>query len=222
MKETLAVRMRPNHIDEIIGQEHLVGDGKIIRRMVDANQVASMILYGPPGTGKTSMAYAIAKSTNIPIRSLNAVTNKKKDMEIVVEEAKMMGQVMLILDEVHRLDKGKQDFLLPHLESNLITMIGCTTSNPYHAINPAIRSRCHLFELKPLEIEQIKEAIVHTLENEDDGYGTVDILLEDEALNHFAYSGNGDLRAVLNGLELAVSSTPKNNDGVIHITLDVA
>ena len=222
MKETLAVRMRPNHIDEIIGQEHLVGDGKIIRRMVDANQVASMILYGPPGTGKTSMAYAIAKSTNIPIRSLNAVTNKKKDMEIVVEEAKMMGQVMLILDEVHRLDKGKQDFLLPHLESNLITMIGCTTSNPYHAINPAIRSRCHLFELKPLEIEQIKVAIDRVLHDKECGYGDVNVLIDNEALDHFAYSTNGDLRAVLNGIELAVSSTPKDASGTIHITLEDA
>src|SRR5690625_2953431 len=222
MKETLAVRMRPNHIDEIIGQEHLVGDGKIIRRMVDANQVASMILYGPPGTGKTSMAYAIAKSTNIPIRSLNAVTNKKKDMEIVVEEAKMMGQVMLILDEVHRLDKGKQDFLLPHLESNLITMIGCTTSNPYHAINPAIRSRCHLFELKPLEIEQIKVAIDRVLHDKECGYGDVNVIIDNEALDHFAYSTNGDLRAVLNGIELAVSSTPKDASGTIHITLEDA
>src|SRR5690625_4516149 len=150
--------MRPNHIEDIIGQEHLVGEGKIIRRMVEAKKIASMILFGPPGTGKTSMAYAIAKSLSLPIRKLNAVVDKKKDLEIVVEEAKMTGQVVLILDEVHRLDKAKQDFLLPLLEDNLITLIGCTTSNPYHSINPAIRSRCHLFELYSLEIEQIGRA----------------------------------------------------------------
>lgn len=218
----LAVKMRPNHIDEMIGQEHIVGEGKIIRRMVDSNQIASMILYGPPGTGKTSLAYAIAKSLALPVRKLNAVINKKKEMEIVVEEAKMTGQVILILDEVHRLDKAKQDFLLPHLENNLITMIGCTTSNPYHAINPAIRSRCHLFELFPLTNKQIKAAIINALSDKERGFGNLDITLEDKALEHFATCTNGDLRAVLNGVELAVSSTPKNEHGEITITLDDA
>jgi len=218
----LAVKMRPNHIEDIIGQEHLVGEGKIIRRMVEAKKIASMILFGPPGTGKTSMAYAIAKSLSLPIRKLNAVVDKKKDLEIVVEEAKMTGQVVLILDEVHRLDKAKQDFLLPHLEENLITLIGCTASNPYHSINPAIRSRCHLFELKALQVEQIKGAIKQTLQDDTNGYGTYNVTLTDDALNHFAISTNGDLRAVLNGLELAVSSTPANENGEIEITLEVA
>src|SRR5699024_9857343 len=216
------VKMRPKHINEIIGQEHLVGDGKIIKRMVDAQRIASMILFGPPGTGKTSMAYAIAQSLSLPIRKLNAVIDKKKDLEIVVEEAKMSGQIVLILDEVHRLDKAKQDFLLPHLEDNLLTLIGCTTSNPYHSINPAIRSRCHLFELKPLTIDHIKQAIIWTLKDEENGYGSLDIELTEDALDHFAYSGNGDLRAVLNGLELAVSSTPKDTNDKVHISLEVA
>src|SRR5699024_8851611 len=158
-QKPLAFRMRPKHINEIIGQEHLVGKGKILSRMIQAERLASMILFGPPGTGKTSMAFALAKSLQLPVRMLNAVVDKKKDMEIVVEEAKMSGQVVLVLDEVHRLDKAKQDFLLPHIESNLVTLIGCTTSNPYHSINPAIRSRCHLFELHPLTIENIKTAI---------------------------------------------------------------
>lgn len=223
MKQTpLAVRMRPNHISEIIGQEHLVGEGKIIKRMVDAKMIASMILFGPPGTGKTSMAYAIAKSLSLPIRKLNAVIDKKKDMEIVVEEAKMSGQIVLILDEVHRLDKAKQDFLLPHLEENLITLIGCTTANPYHSINPAIRSRCHLFELKPLTRDQIKQAIMNCLNDKENGYGNLKVKLDEDALEHFTFSGNGDLRSVLNGIELAVSSTPKNDDGIIHITIDIA
>lgn len=218
----LALRMRPAHIDQIIGQNHLVGKGKIIYRMVQANRLASMILFGPPGTGKTSMAVALAKSLHVPLKMLNAVTDRKKDMEIVVEEAKMTGHVVLLLDEVHRLDKAKQDFLLPHLESNLITLIGCTTSNPYHSINPAIRSRCHLFELHALTPMDIKTAIKHALSNEDSGYGNENIIISDDALDHFAYSANGDLRAALNGLELAVSSTPNNKKDQIIIELETA
>ena len=221
-QKPLAFRMRPELVTDIIGQEHLVGEGKIINRMVQANQLASMILFGPPGTGKTSMAYALAKSVGLPVKMLNAVADKKKDMEIVVEEAKMMGQVVLILDEVHRLDKAKQDFLLPHLESNLVTLIGCTTSNPYHSINPAIRSRCHLFELHGLTSENVKTAIHRALENSENGYGNKDIVITDPAIDHIANSANGDLRSALNGLELAVASTPENKDNKIIIDLDTA
>ncbi|MEN2465074.1 replication-associated recombination protein A [Ornithinibacillus sp. FSL M8-0202] len=220
--QPLAYRLRPNHISEIIGQEHLVGEGKIINRMVKAEKLASMILYGPPGTGKTSMATAIAKTLKLQVRKLNAVIDKKKDMEIVVEEAKMSGSMVLILDEVHRLDKGKQDFLLPHLESNLITLIGCTTSNPYHAINPAIRSRCHIFELHALTPLDVKKAIQRALTDSDNGYGNEKVILTDEALEHFSQSSGGDMRSALNGLELAVASTPPNQDGEIVINIDIA
>ncbi len=220
--QPLAYRMRPKDINGIIGQDHLVGENKVIRRMVSANQLASMILFGPPGTGKTSMAEALAKSLKLPYRELNAVIDKKKDMEIVVEEAKMSGSMVLILDEVHRLDKAKQDFLLPHLENNLLTLIGCTTSNPYHSINPAIRSRTHLFELNALKPDDVAIALKRALEDKEEGYGNETILISDDALNHFAQSANGDLRAALNGLELAVSSTPANQKDEKNITLEIA
>lgn len=219
--QPLAYRMRPKNIDEIIGQEHLVGQGKIIDRMVKANMLSSMILFGPPGTGKTSMAYALANSVGLPLKILNAVTDKKKDMEIVVEEAKMRGQMVLILDEVHRLDKAKQDFLLPHLESNLLTLIGCTTSNPYHSINPAIRSRCHLFELHGLTIDNVKTALHRAIEQHNDT-SQYELNIEEDALEHLALAANGDLRSSLNGLELAISSTPPTEAGVIELTLDIA
>jgi putative ATPase len=221
-RKPLAYRMRPKDIDGIIGQKHLVGEGKMIRRMVEANMLSSMILFGPPGTGKTSMAMAIAKSLQLPFKLLNAVVDKKKEMEIAVEEAKFSGELVLILDEVHRLDKAKQDFLLPHLESNLITLIGCTTSNPYHSINPAIRSRCHLFELNKLEVEDIKAGLLHALEDTYTGLGKYEVKLEDDALQHFAFISNGDLRSALNGLELAVMSTKPDVDNLIKIDLETA
>src|SRR6476660_2934297 len=168
-QKPLAFRMRPRTIEEVVGQEHLVAEDKIISRMVKAKQLTSMILYGPPGIGKTSIASAIAGSTRYAFRTLNAVTNNKKDMEVVAAEAKMSGKVILLLDEVHRLDKAKQDFLLPYLENGMITLIGATTSNPYHSINPAIRSRCQIFELKSLEIAEIVQALKRALEDDERG-----------------------------------------------------
>lgn len=218
----LAFRMRPRTIEEIIGQKHLVGEGKIIYRMVKAKQLSSMILYGPPGTGKTSIASAIAGSTQFAFRMLNAVTNNKKDMEIVAAEGKMSGKVILLLDEVHRLDKAKQDFLLPHLENGTIVLIGATTSNPYHAINPAIRSRCQIFELKPLSIDEIVISLKRAINDKERGLGAYKIDITEEALNHLATASNGDMRSSLNALELAVVSTEKDENGIVHIDLSTA
>ncbi|ULG73512.1 replication-associated recombination protein A [Macrococcus brunensis] len=212
--EPLAYRMRPHNIDDVIGQKHLVGDKGIIRRMVDARRLSSMILYGPPGIGKTSIARAIAGSTDVKFRQLNAVTDTKKDMQIVAEEAKMSGQVILLLDEIHRLDKAKQDFLLPHLENGRIILIGATTSNPYHAINPAIRSRTQIYELEPLTPADIRMAINRALTDKENGFGNKDIKIDDAAVDHFVQASGGDVRSSLNALELAVLSA----DEPIHIT----
>lgn len=158
MQQPLAYRMRPRTLDEVVGQQHLVGPGKIISRMVKAKMLSSMILYGPPGTGKTSIASAIAGSTKYAFRKLNAATDTKKDLQIVAEEAKMSGTVILLLDEIHRLDKVKQDFLLPHLENGRIILIGATTENPYISINPAIRSRTQIFPVYSLSTDEMKTA----------------------------------------------------------------
>ncbi|MBC2163121.1 replication-associated recombination protein A [Listeria booriae] len=220
--QPLAYRMRPKSLDDIVGQTHLVGKDKIIYRMVKAKQLSSMILYGPPGIGKTSIASAIAGSTKYAFRMLNAVTNNKKDLEIVAAEAKMSGTVILLLDEVHRLDKPKQDFLLPHLESGQIILIGATTSNPYIAINPAIRSRTQIFELKPLSVADIELTMERALADSERGLGTYDVVLDSDAKTHLATASNGDVRSALNALELAVISSEPDDDGKIQVTLEVA
>ncbi|WP_270763581.1 replication-associated recombination protein A [Weissella confusa] len=221
MQQPLAFRMRPRTIEEIVGQQHLVGEGKIINRMVTAKMLSSMILYGPPGTGKTSIASAIAGSTEYAFRILNAATDSKKDLQIVAEEAKMSGTVVLLLDEIHRLDKTKQDFLLPHLESGRIVLIGATTENPYLSILPAIRSRTQIFEVKPLSEDDMKTAIQRALTDKERGLGNFDAVLDDEAERQLVYATNGDLRSALNGLELAVKSTAPSEDGKVHITLPI-
>lgn len=153
--ELLANILRPEKLSDVIGQSHLVGNGKVISNLIHNKVLFSVILYGPPGTGKTSIASAIVHELNMTYRTLNAVVNKKEDFDIVIEEAKMNGSMILVIDEIHRMNKDKQDILLPYLESGLITIIGLTTSNPYHSINPAIRSRCQIFELKPLSTDDI-------------------------------------------------------------------
>ena len=222
MSQPLAYRMRPRKIEEVIGQQHLVGPGKIIDRMVRAQRLTSMILYGPPGTGKTSIASAIAGSTQHAFRVLNAATDSKKDIEVVVEEAKMSGTVILLLDEIHRLNKVKQDYLLPHLESGRVILIGATTENPYISINPAIRSRVQIFEVKPLTSDEIVEGLTNALYDSERGLGHYQVEMDDSTLRHFAHVTNGDIRSALNSLELAVLSTESNEDGKVIITQDIA
>ena len=220
--QPLAFRMRPTCLEEVVGQQHLVAPGKIIARMIAAKQLSSMILYGPPGIGKTSIASAIAGTTKYAFRTLNAATDTKKELQIVIEEAKMSGTVILLLDEIHRLDKPKQDFLLPHLENGRVILIGATTENPYIAINPAIRSRTQIFELIPLTPEEIHQALKRALTDETKGLGNYDVEITDGAMHTLTHFSNGDVRSSLNALELAVKSTPENKDGKIIITEEIA
>ncbi|MFD0845334.1 replication-associated recombination protein A [Streptococcus saliviloxodontae] len=219
MPDNLALRMRPRDISEIIGQEHLVGEGKIIRRMVEANMLSSMILYGPPGIGKTSIASAIAGTTKFAFRTFNATVDSKKRLQEIAEEAKFSGGLVLLLDEIHRLDKTKQDFLLPLLENGNIIMIGATTENPFFSVTPAIRSRVQIFELEPLSNDDIKKAINRAISDKERGF-SFEVKLDADARDFIATATNGDLRSAYNSLDLAVMSTPENDDGLRHITLD--
>lgn len=221
MQQPLAYRMRPTKIEEIVGQQHLVGEGKIIWRMVAAKRLSSMILYGPPGIGKTSIASAIAGSSKYAFRMLNAATDSQKDLQIVAEEAKMSGAVVLLLDEIHRLNKVKQDFLLPYLESGAIILIGATTENPYINVTPAIRSRTQIFQLESLTEADILSAVDRALADKTNGLGQYNVTLNETARQQLARATNGDLRSALNGLELAVLSTKPDDNQQIHITLPI-
>lgn len=212
MDKPLALKLAPNSIREVIGQKHLLGEGKILANLIKNKKLFSMILYGKPGIGKTSIANAIVKDLDVRYRFLNAVINNKKDFDIVIEEAKMYGGIVLIMDEIHRLNKDKQDLLLPQLESGLITLIGMTTSNPYHRINPAIRSRCHLFELHELTTEDILEGLHRAIKHPD----LEGIKIDEETLKYIANLAGNDLRYAYNLLELAFYGT---NDKKITISL---
>ena len=197
----LAYRLRPETLDDIIGQQHLVGEKGIIRKCLEKGTIFSSIFFGPPGIGKTTLAEVIAKELHKPCRRFNAVTGNKKDLDAIFVEADLSGQLILICDEVHRLNKDKQDLLLPHVEKGNIILIGCTTANPYHSINPAIRSRCHLFELKALSKDDVKQALLKAISNKD---GLNDsCTISDEALSLIAEVANGDIRFALNVLELS-------------------
>ncbi|MCI9435434.1 MAG: replication-associated recombination protein A [Bacilli bacterium] len=209
MTEPLAIKMRPKKLDDIVGQQHLIGENKIIRNLVNNKKLFSMILYGKPGIGKTTIATAITEELNLRYRLLNATINNKKDFDVVVEEAKMYGNMVVIMDEIHRLNKDKQDLLLPYLESGLIILIGMTTSNPYHKINPAIRSRCQIFELKELEAEDIKQGLKKVIEKNI----LENIQIDEESINLISRLASGDLRYAYNLLEVAYYST---NDFIIN------
>ncbi|MGE5455532.1 MAG: replication-associated recombination protein A [Ignavibacteriales bacterium] len=201
MNEPLAILLRPTKTSDIIGQEHLIGKDKIITNLVKNKRLFSMILYGKPGIGKTSIAWAIVNELNLRYRMLNAVINNKKDFDIVVEEAKMYKGLVIIMDEIHRLNKDKQDLLLPYLENGLITLIGLTSSNPYHKINPAIRSRCQIFELIELNEDDIIKGIKKAIKVLDN------ITIDSKTIKYIAKLSSGDLRSAYNLLEMAYHST---------------
>ena len=208
--EVLANELRPQNLDDILGQEHIIGKNKIINNLIKNKKMFSMILYGKPGIGKTSIAKAIANELDIPVRFLNATVNNKQDFDIVIAEAKMEGTLLLVVDEIHRMNKDKQDILLPHIESGLIVLIGLTTSNPYHKINPAIRSRCQIFELKSLTEKDIIKGLKRALDKLEG------IKISDDELKYIAALSNGDIRSAYNLLEIAYYSTTDHK-----ITLDI-
>lgn len=205
--EPLAIKMRPKKLNEVIGQAHLIGQNKILTNIAKNKRLFSMILYGKPGIGKTTIALALVQEMNLKYRLLNATINNKKDFDTVVEEAKMYGGLVVLMDEIHRLNKDKQDLLLPYLENGLITLIGMTTSNPYHSINPAIRSRCQIFELKELQKEEIIAGLKRACQSEN----LENIKITDEELSYIASLSAGDLRFAYNLLEMAYVATDDYN-----------
>ena len=234
MKETtlekespLASRMRPATLDEVVGQEHIIGKDKLLYRAIKADKLGSVIFYGPPGTGKTTLARVIANTTSAEFTQLNATTAGKKDMEDVVKAAKdrlgMFGKrTILFVDEIHRFNKGQQDYLLPFVEDGTLVLIGATTENPYFEVNGALISRSIIFELKPLGKEDIKKLLLRAVTDTKKGLGSYQAVLEEDALEFLADISGGDARAALNALELGVLTTARSGDGKIHIDLETA
>jgi len=223
----LAARIRPRTLDEVVGQQHIIGKDKLLYRAIKADKLSSIIFYGPPGTGKTTLAKVIANTTSARFTQINATVAGKKDMEEVVQKAKdeqgMFGKkTILFIDEIHRFNKGQQDYLLPFVEDGTVILIGATTENPYFEVNSALISRSIIFELKPLSREDVKELIRRAVYDPDRGMGAYDAMIDAEAMEFLAELSGGDARHALNAVELGVMTTPRAADGKIHITMEVA
>ena len=223
----LASRLRPTTLDEVVGQQHIVGKDKLLYRAIKADKLSSIIFYEPPGTGKTTLAKVIANTTSAEFMQINATSAGKKDMEEVVAAAKnnqgMYGKkTILFIDEIHRFNKGQQDYLLPFVEDGTIILIGATTENPYFEVNPALLSRSVIFELKKLSTEDIRTLLLRAVNDTEKGMGSYHAQMDDDALEFLADMANGDARAALTAIELGILTTDRSEDGIIHITLDVA
>ncbi len=223
----LASRMRPTTLDEVVGQQHIIGKDKLLYRAIKADKLSSVIFYGPPGTGKTTLAKVIANTTSAEFKQINATVAGKKDMEEVVKEAKdlqgMYGRkTILFIDEIHRFNKGQQDYLLPFVEDGTVILIGATTENPYFEVNSALISRSSIFELKPLEKEDIKVLLRRAVEDTRKGMGSFHAQIDEDALDFLADMAGGDARNALNAIELGILTTDRSEDGIIHITVEVA
>lgn len=223
----LASRMRPKTLDEVVGQKHIIGKNTMLYRAIKADKLSSVIFYGPPGTGKTTLAMVIANTTSSEFTQLNATVAGKKDMEDVVKRAKdlqgMYGRrTILFIDEIHRFNKGQQDYLLPFVEDGTIILIGATTENPYFEVNGALLSRSIIFELRALSQENIRTLILRAVNDCDKGMGNYGAVIDDDALEFLSDMAGGDARSALNAVELGILTTPKSDDGYIHLTLDVA
>ena len=222
----LASRIRPRTLDEVVGQEHIIGKDKLLYRAIQADKLSSLIFYGPPGTGKTTLAKVIANTTSANFTQMNATVAGKKDMEAVVKQAQtdlgMYGKkTILFIDEIHRFNKGQQDYLLPFVEDGTVILIGATTENPYFEVNSALLSRSIIFELLPLTREDIRRLLIRAVTDEKRGMGSYHPVLDEDALEFLADMAGGDARAALNALELGVLTTPKSPDGKLHLTLEV-
>jgi len=223
----LADRMRPRSLDEFVGQEHILGEGRLLRRAIEADRLTSVILYGPPGTGKTTLAYIVTRYTEAHFEQVNAVTSGIKDLRRVVGEAQerlgMYGRrTVLFIDEIHRFNKAQQDALLPAVERGVVILIGATTENPFFEVNAPLISRSRVFELRPLENRHVRELVQRALVDSERGLGQYDVVLEPDALEHIVDIANGDARSALSALELAVLTTPEDAEGIRRVTLEVA
>lgn len=223
----LASRLRPTTLDEVVGQQHIIGKDKLLYRAIKADKLSSVIFYGPPGTGKTTLAKVIANTTSAEFTQINATVAGKKDMEEVVNKAKELKgmyqkRTILFIDEIHRFNKGQQDYLLPFVEDGTIILIGATTENPYFEVNGALLSRSSVFELRPLSQEEVETLILRAVQDEKKGMGSYHAVIEEDALHFLADLAGGDARSALNAVELGILTTPRSEDGMIHITLDVA